>query len=332
MSETLIRQWRLLSVIPRSPRKADVPTLLSHLESAGHRITKRSLQRDLNMLSSLFPLQCDTRSVPYGWSWDVDAPSFDLPCMEGSEALMLKMIERFIPELLPPILSEYLRPYLRRAETVLQQQAQQSQQRWLDCVRVVPREMPLLPPKSNSEATRVVYQALAEGKRFTAGYLSRNASASDAKDYEINPLGLVVRGNLIYLVCTLWHYQDIRQLAMHRIQKAAMLEAAVTRPPDFDLDAYIRQGEFQYPVGPMIKLKVIFDREAAAHLYETPLSEDQMIEELDAERVVVSATVQDTKQLEWWLRGFGPLASVIEPTGLSNRVCMNIKLLAENVK
>jgi predicted DNA-binding transcriptional regulator YafY len=123
-------------------------------------------------------------------------------------------------------------------------------------------------------------------------------------------LGLVARGNLLYLVCTLWDYSDIRQLALHRVVTANHTDKTVTKPDDFELDQYIEQGEFQYPVGPMIQLKAKFDRTAAAHLYETPLSEDQTIEDFDADHVIVTATVRDTAQLKWWLRGFGGLVEV----------------------
>ena len=66
----------------------------------------------------------------------------------------------------------------------------------------------------------------------------------------------------------------------------------------------------------MIQLKAKFTRAAALHLDETPLSEDQRIEDLDADHVVVAATVRDTAQLDWWLSGFGSLVEVQEPVEL----------------
>lgn len=60
--------------------------------------------------------------------------------------------------------------------------------------------MPLLPPQYNNAAIRVVYDALLAGHRFTAEYRSRAAESDEIKSYEVNPLGLVVRGNLLYLV------------------------------------------------------------------------------------------------------------------------------------
>ncbi|MGO9931897.1 MAG: helix-turn-helix transcriptional regulator [Steroidobacteraceae bacterium] len=299
------------------------------METAGYRTSKRTLQRDLNDLSAVFPLLSDTRGPAYGWSWSAEAPAFDLPTMDGATALTVRMIEQFIPTLLPPTIRDLLAPQFERARAVLDANPDNALKSWADCVRVVPREMPLLPPKFNHDAVRVVYDALLAGKRFTADYRSRAADTDELKSYEVSPLGLVARGPLLYLVCTLWDYQDIRQLALHRVVTATPTDKVVTKPNSFDLDQYIEQGEFQYPVGPMIQLKAKFTRAAAAHLYETPLSEDQTIEDLDADNVLVAATVRDTAQLDWWLSGLGSMVEVHAPIELRRRMIESTNALLD---
>lgn len=330
MSETLLRQWELLRAVPRAPRKIDVGTLMAKLETAGYRISKRTLQRDLNQLSAVFPLISDTRGPAFGWSWSADAPAFDLPTMDGPTALTVRMIEQFIPTLLPPTIRDQLASQFARARAVLDGNPGNALSHWANCVRVVPREMPLLPPKFNNDAVRVVYDALLAGKRFIAEYRSRAAETDAIKSYEVNPLGLVARGTLLYLVCTLWNYQDIRQLALHRVVNATPSEKIISTPEGFDLDRYIEQGEFQYPVGPMIQFKAKFQLGAAAHLHETPLSEDQTIENLDADHVVVTATVRDTAELEWWLLGLGVSVTVLQPIELRNRLAACIRGATQN--
>jgi len=314
MSEALLRHWTLLKLIPRAPSKADVGQLLDALGDAGYSITRRQLQRDLNALSRVFPLQTDERTIPYGWSWSRDAPTFDLPAMDAPTALMVKLVSRFMPELLPPVLSDYLQPYFRKADAVLAEHAAPALGHWLDCVRVVPREMPLEAPQVDDAVARTVYASLLAGKRFTADYASRSSPSAEPREYIVSPLGLVARGNLLYLVCTLWGYTDVRQLALHRIRSATATDTPVTPPDGFDLDRYIAEGEFHYPTGPWIKLEARFNRSAAAHLYETPLSDDQQITDLTDDEVLVTATVRDTEQLHWWLLGFGDLVEVIAPT------------------
>ena len=72
---------------------------------------------------------------------------------------------------------------------------------------------------------------------------------------------------------------------------------------------------FTLPEKKTIKLKVLFDKSAAAHLYESPLSLDQKLTEQEDE-VLVEAEVLDTQQLRWWLMGFGDLIEVVAPKSL----------------
>ena len=50
------------------------------------------------------------------------------------------------------------------------------------------------------------------------------------------------------------------------------------------------------------------------------MSDDQIIESVDADHVCVTATVRDTAQLDWWLLGFGSAVLVLEPSALADRV------------
>jgi len=150
------------------------------------------------------------------------------------------------------------------------------------------------------------------------------ARSAEPREFVVSPLGLVAKGPLLYLVCTLWDYTDLRQLALHRVRTATATDTSVTTPPGFDLDKYIQEGEFHYPVGPEIKLEARFFRGAALHLYETPLSLDQTIADLDADHVMVTATVRDTEQLHWWLLGFGSLVTVVSPHNVRDAIAQEL--------
>lgn len=75
-------------------------------------------------------------------------------------------------------------------------------------------------------------------------------------------------------------------------------------------------GGFEYPEGGRIQLGALFQRGAARHLQETPLSVDQRIVDEDDGRVRLSATVNDISLLRWWLLGFGASVEVLEPAAL----------------
>jgi len=129
-------------------------------------------------------------------------------------------------------------------------------------------------------------------------------------------LGLVFKGGVAYLVCTFWRYTDIRQVVLHRVQHAEVLEGPAIVPEGFDLDRYIDEGEFSYPVGEPLRLEAVFSHGAAFHLHDTPLSVDQVIVELGHERVLLRASVENTAELRWWLLGFGELVEVLAPADL----------------
>ena len=68
-----------------------------------------------------------------------------------------------------------------------------------------------------------------------------------------------------------------------------------------------------------MKLKVLFDKGAAQHLYERPLSDDQALAIQADGRVLLAATVNDTEELEWWLKAFGDQVEIVSPAPLRRK-------------
>ena len=315
---TAYRHWLLLRMIPRYPRKIDTASIEDKMERLGVTIHRRSIQRDLEKLSEIFPLACDDRDKPYGWSWSAEAPTFDIPAMAPPAALAYRMVEAFLAELFPREVFKQLAPHFRHAGQVLDQTDKATLKDWPDKVRVVSRTQPLMPPEIDPEVYAVVSDALLEGKRFKVEY--RKRGESEAVTWTINPLGLVLHDRLLTLVCTVGNYRhikDVRKLHLHRMIAAQSLDEPALVPEGFSLDAYIDSGEFGYKRGEgMIRLKALFEKDAALHLEETPLSLDQTLTEQPDGWVLVEATVADTGQLRWWLMGFGGRVEVVEPAGL----------------
>ena len=312
--DTLHRQWTMLRLIPSYPGKVDTGTLCRKLEDEGFPVSVRTIQRDLRKLSKVFPLWEDDRSIPRGWSWGKDAKVLDIPGMEPPTALTFHIAEKFLSNQLPVVTLGYLKPHFRRAEEVLNATTANGYHTWADKIRVLPRGQPLLPARVKENVQTIVYKALFEERRLIVHYLPRS---QEENEYEVNPLGLVFRQGVTYLLATLWDYDEAIQLALHRIQAATLMDKAVTIPEGFDIDAYIDQGEFEYPVSsrPM-RLRLLFEKDAAFHLGETPLSQDQVIKTRPDGKVEVRATVKNTRELRWWLLGFGSNVEILGPVSL----------------
>jgi predicted DNA-binding transcriptional regulator YafY len=315
---TSYRQWLTLRMIPRHPRKIDTATIEDRLKSQGFNVHRRTIQRDLESFSETFPLLCDDRDKPYGWSWSPDAAAFDIPQMDPTTALTFRMADRFLASLMPPATLDLLQPYIRHASRVLDDIDRKHLQAWPDKVRILSRSQPLAPPDIDPHVLAIVYESLLEGKRFSVVY--RRRGELDPVEYTVNPLGIVMLDAVSYLVCTMRDYnqlKDVRQLSLHRMLAAQRLEEPGIVPEAFSLHKYIDSGAFTYLRGEeSIRLKALFEKDAALHLGETPLGENQVLTEIDNETVQLETTIPDTAQLRWWLLGFGGRVEVMEPVAL----------------
>jgi predicted DNA-binding transcriptional regulator YafY len=313
MNETILRFLTMLRMLPRAPRKIDTATMESKLRDEGYTVTRRTIQRDLHQLARTFPLTCDEHR-PAGWCWAPDAALLDLPGMDPNTALTFTLVERFLAPLLPRSTFGRIRPYLTHAQQVLEALPTNALGRWPAKVRVIHRGPPLRLPEIDEAMLDAVTRGLLDGRRLEVAYRSREKG--DLIRCQLNPLGFVVKGGVAYLVCTFWDYTDVRQVVLHRVQHAEMLDEPAIVPEGFELDRYIQEGEFSYPVGEPMHLEAVFSRGAHLHLQDTPLSADQRLTELDDERVLLRATVDNTAELRWWLLGVGELVEVLAPADL----------------
>jgi predicted DNA-binding transcriptional regulator YafY len=322
----ITRQWQILRMISRRPGKRTTAreiyeTLLAAEPATG--LTKRTIERDLHELAASFPIQRDGNK-PQGWSWRRDADSLDVAGMDITVALTFRMVEEYLARLLPQSCLTSLAPHMARAKTILGKPGEEGLADWPAKVKVVPRTQPLIPPDIDPEVLDVVYGALLANRRFKGIY---QRQGERGKELEINPLGLVFNDPAVYVVGTCWHYRDVRLLALHRFANAELLDISVNRPPDFDLQAYIDGGAlgFAGQPGKTIQLKARFTEQAASHLRESPLAQDQNIEDENDGWVVLQCTVPDTQQLLWWLRGFGDQVEVLEPISLREKIVKSLQ-------
>jgi predicted DNA-binding transcriptional regulator YafY len=180
---------------------------------------------------------------------------------------------------------------------------------WLGKVRVVSTSQPLLPPKIKDGVFEAVSRALYENHWLEVDYRNAQGRRHKAK---VMPLGLAQQGPRLYLVCRFDRFENERSLALHRILSATPSTLPFERPAGFDLERYDDDGRFGFGEGKRIELKFRIAKMAGQHLLETPLSRDQQVVNL-GDTFEITATVVESEQLKWWLRGFGSAVAVLAP-------------------
>ncbi|MDE1953124.1 MAG: WYL domain-containing protein [Betaproteobacteria bacterium] len=296
--------------------------MTDRLAGLGYSVTKRTVERDLNDLAPLFGFTCNDKGMPYGWHW-MEGASLNLPGLSLTEALSLRIVEESLRPLLPAAVLQALEPRLRQAQDKLaEQSATNAQARWANKVRAVSASLPLLPPQVMPGVLEAVQDALLHDLQVQVHYT--RAAERDPVTYTLHPLALVQRGPVSYLVATAFDYPDIRTYAVHRMRSAEVLEQAVQVPAGFDLDAYIASGALQFGAGQTIRLKARVDVVLAQILRETPLSEDQTLGQARKSFCALTATVQDTWQLRWWLLSHANQVVVLSPAALRADLTLRI--------
>lgn len=318
MSDPLLRQWEMLKLIPRE-RKITTKELQSKLEGLGFTVTRRTLERDLERLSIPFCLEVDTRNKPYGWRYALNTKMPSIPGLTASEALTLLLLQKYLKNLLPVAVTDNLAAQFSAAQQYFTHEHPEMRLLdWLKRVQVVSPGPTLLSPHVDAEIQRQVYEAFLNDLQLAMEYLPSGATAN--KTYQaVHIQGLVQQDSVVYLVTMLNDHEDLRLLALHRIQSAKLIHRPIRRMPDFDLQAYIQQGGLGFgdiAATDQIEISLLFYHGAGHHLLDTPLADNQCVKKIDAQTLKVEVTLPLTPKLTWWLTSFGPDVEIVSPPSL----------------
>lgn len=331
MSDALLRQWNILRMIPRVG-KITATEIHSKLRAAGYDVSKRTVERDLSTLSVVFAVESDERNTPYGWRWKRDTPPLDFHGLTTPEALAFRLLDEHSRHLLPSGYRQELEPYFKAARQRLESETGETgAAAWARAVRIVEPNQPLLAPPIDEAVRAAISDALMLTRQLEVVYQGLDRPPSSAK--ALNPLGLVGVGGIMYLVVVFDGFEDVRTLALHRIQQAKLLPAPSTKPEGFDLDEAIADGLFGFgELGRRIQIRLLFRDHAGDHLLESPLSEDQIATRRGPGEVVIEASVPLTRRLQWWLSNFGPDVEVLGPPELRDEMAERLSIAAQRYK
>jgi predicted DNA-binding transcriptional regulator YafY len=314
--QSIERQWIMLRSIPRYPQSVSATTVRTALLDAGYTTTRRTVERDLIELARRFALQVDDSTRPYRWSWMKNANFEFMPRLTASQCVALKLAQVHIRHLLPQSMLKDLAPVFEAADRELAHTG------WKDFHKrtaIVPATLRLLPPKIDAKVISDVQHALARRVCLDIRYRSKGSPAP--KQMRVHPLGLLLRGAIPNLVCTIKDYGKVIHLVLHRMSATTLSDDRCAEPEGFHFNTH---AETQMAIESRGTIRVhlrFHEAIAADHLLETPLSEDQTWTQVEEKGPVdVEATVENDEQLRWWALGFGGKLEVIGPESLRNDI------------
>ena len=320
-STTYSRQWELLKLLPSRPPGKTANHLCNELELAGHQVDLRTVQRDLNELSRIFPIKCNDVSKPFGWYW-MPGAKVNFPGIELAEAVSLGLLENLLRQLIPQTFVASLEGRFAAASEKLKALPKNPFAKWTDLVRYLPPGLPMQKPNVDSEVSRAVQEALLQQQQLKVTYRSPGAEVS--KELLLHPLAIIQQGERSYLLATTFAYPSVLYYALHRMQTVEILDFQAERPTGFSLDGFLANSGGQFGGGKMISLKANLADSLAEILRETPISPDQKLTTRSG-KITLTATVIDSWQLHFWILSQGPRITVLNPVTLRKQIIESLK-------
>ncbi len=321
----LNRQWELLRLLPSKAPGITCAELVTRLDSAGFKASKRTVERDLNDLSRQFPLQCNDKGSPYGWHWAPGA-SVDLPGISLSEAVSLVLVEESIRKLLPSSMIKALESRFWHARRKLEILASETQAaRWPEKVASVHPNMNLISPQIPEAVIERLHEALLTERQIRCSYYS--AHNDKLRELTLNPLAVVQRGPVSYLIGTAEPYQDIRQYAVHRFMDVELLSVPANGVNGFNLDDYLKSDALSFGRLESVQLEARVTDGLARLIRETPLGPDMTLDPLP-DGFQLRVDVRDTWQLRWWILSMGDDILVQGPESLRDAIAQKLNAAA----
>lgn len=328
--QSLTRQWDTLLRIPVGPPGITSAELTAYLNERGYKVGKRTVERDLNELSGTFALTVlDPDKKPYRWIWCRNRLP-ELGTLSVSDALSLCIMGNILESVLPQSLMTAFAQKLEQAQRTLDaMEPTHPVVRWRHKVRYVPAAMQLLPPKLDEAVLQTVQQAVLKEKQLEVRYQAFNAKSADKK--VLNPLGMIIRGTVPYLVTTIEPFDNTVHLALHRMRQPKVLTTPLKLPKEgFNFNDFIISGKPHFGTAKTIKLQASISNDLAQYLTETPLAKDQKIAATDDPHYwILTATVPDTWQLEMWILSQAEHIQVLAPKSLKTLIHNRLKIAFE---
>lgn len=200
MSKTAVRYLTMLRMVPRYPKAITTTELASRLDEQGFSVTMRSIQRDLEKLSTDFPLLVDETSRPFQWSFDREATMDIIPALDLPAALTFELARAYLRPMLPPRALSHLKPHFDEAHRTLLRERNPLGQ-WPNRVRVINRGLGGKRPEIDADVLETVTEALLREYRCKLTYQARNWP--EPAEIVVHPFGLIFRDPNVYLIGTI---------------------------------------------------------------------------------------------------------------------------------
>ena len=301
-------------------------------------VTVRNIQRDINKLQECGYLIVQKRSLGdpgnANSTW-VNEGKNGLPGMNKTLAIALKLAAEHLKYLLPSETFDALSPYIKEANEALEDSKCKNAHLWADKVRTLPRGFVQQPATMDEKAVNTIFMATLQGLQFKATYTHINTAPEDSVEKgSFRPLGIINRGQTIYIVAKARLENRPVALALHRFSNVMPHPQRQPKQVEFDIDSFIKEGQMEitdFGSPDPQDFKALITNETANHYRETPLHETQTLRSSNRPGwTEITANCIISRQLAYFLLSYQSEVIVEEPPPLRRGMIEKISAMAGN--
>ncbi|MCF8030813.1 MAG: WYL domain-containing protein [Desulfohalobiaceae bacterium] len=167
------------------------------------------------------------------------------------------------------------------------------------------------------EIIELLAQAMIKQRECAVEYFA--FQDEQTKIYRIHPLCFFEHEGGLYLFVRVARYEDIRVLAVERIEDLQLREAGFDYPEDFQPDQILR-NTFNLTLDDPIEARVWISGDQAKYVTERRFFEAQGIEEREDGSIIVHLKTSGRYDVKRWVLGFGADAALLEPEDLRQEI------------
>ncbi|MCB1609838.1 MAG: WYL domain-containing protein, partial [Xanthomonadales bacterium] len=234
-------------------------------------MTKRSVERLLRTLAEEHdaPIESqggESQGQSKQWRWR-QHHLLKAHAHREAEFAQTLLLHRMARHLMPPVMAKRLDDEERRARSELARNPDGDMAWWLDHVAALPPGPRRYPLPIAAGVFEAVSEALWKRRQLTVEYRSRGKS--DWRSFAVHPMGLVQDGYLLYLVGSLFDYDNPVHLALMRMRNAEVQMADARRLPGFSLRKQVEE-QFTWPYEPSQLIEFWIHAERKIEMEELP--------------------------------------------------------------
>ena len=201
-----------------------------------------------------------------------------------------------------------MRQFLDRLPTVLQAKSAPIKKKIIDSGKLEETVARLLDATLRRRQTTISYHSF---------------SSNRTKEYLVEPYRLVYAEGGLYLVAYVPEYAEMRTFATERVKHLSLLDT--TFEPTQGLSQELFSHSLGINQGKPESVKIEFADRVAPYVREREWHPSQHISEHPDGSVSLSLQVCLDRALTRWILGFGPLARVVSPSHLAERIVSELE-------